>query len=125
MGLSDRAAAAAPYVQQLLYDQKTQDAARRAATASRESYRRARGKSARKALNDKRLRRRAAQAVAASAELVSAVSRPAPRRSRRGRMVIALAVAAAVATLALNGEVRGRVLDLLGGKDANTVNPPQ
>jgi hypothetical protein len=56
MSVSDRAAAV-PSLQTALNDSEVHDALRRAGSAGRDIYRRARGKSPGKALKEKRLRR--------------------------------------------------------------------
>lgn len=63
MTLSDRAAAAAPYAQQLLYDRDVQAALRRVFGATRGAYARGRGRSASQAVKDKKLRRQLQQAL--------------------------------------------------------------
>ena len=58
MTVSERLSAVAPYARQLFDDEEVREAARRVLDASRESYQRARGKNAREAAADKKLRRR-------------------------------------------------------------------
>ena len=85
MALSDRAAAIVPYAQQLLDNDDVQDTARQAADATRAAYQRARGQDARKAVQDRKLRRRVTAAVTAVGEFVGAVSKARrPSRSRHG-----------------------------------------
>ena len=84
MPVSDRAAALAPYLRSVLDDREVQAAVRRAVTAGRDTYQRARGKSPAEAVKDKRLRRRAQQAVAATWEVWVAVTAPETRRRRAG-----------------------------------------
>jgi hypothetical protein len=125
MALSDRAAAVSPYVEQLLHDKEVQSAARRAVGATREAYARARGKSARQALEDKKLRRRLQQALAAAWEAWSAIEQPAPRRKARWSAgLVLLAAAAAGVFLALNPQAREKVMDLLGKDDESHETPP-
>lgn len=52
MSVSDRVAAAVPHLQTVLDDPEVQDALRRTASAGRQTYRRARGKSPGKAVGD-------------------------------------------------------------------------
>ncbi len=126
MALSDGAAAAAPYVQQLLRDRELQDAIRRARSATRDAYARGRGKSAKEAAQDKKLRLRLRQALGAVEELWSALGQPAPRRHPRwGGKLAALAVAGAGGYLALNADARAIVLNLLGKNDTSSGHPGQ
>ena len=117
MSVTDRVAAAAPYLQTALDDREVQDALRRATSAGHETYRRARGKSPGKAVKDKRLRRRAQRAAIASWQLVAAIdAAQTRRRSRRGRRVMfAVAVLAGMygAYLASNGEAREALQNLI------------
>jgi len=123
MALSDRAAVPAPYLGRLLYDEEAQDAVRRVVAGTRDAYGRARGKSARRALEDKKLRRRLQQAVRAVVEFWCVIAEPSPRRNRRwGRGLVVLAVGAAGVFVAANAEVREKVLALLGRNDAKIVN---
>jgi hypothetical protein len=86
MAVIDRAAAAAPYLQTALDDPEVHDALRRAASAGRDAYRRARGTSPGKAIKDKRVRHRVHRAVVASWQLVAAIdAAQTRRRPRRGR----------------------------------------
>jgi hypothetical protein len=125
MALSDQAARAAPYLQQLLYDREVQDAMRRAGGAARDAYARARGKSAREAVNDKKLRRRLRQAVVAGWEVWCAIGEP-PRRKPRWRLkLIALAVGSAGAFVAVNAQARQKALDMLGSRGAKPADPLQ
>jgi hypothetical protein len=125
LALSGRAGAAAPYLQQLLYDQEVQDALREAVGATRDAYARGREKSARQVVNDKKLRRQFQQALAAAGELWSALAEPAPRHKPRwGGTLAAAAVVAAGAFLALNPDARAKVLALTR-KDAKVANPSE
>lgn len=118
MGLSERASAAAPYVQQLLYNAEAQEAIGRAGSAMRGAYGRARGKSPQEAISDKKLRRRLQQAVGAAREAWSAVDEP-PRRTRgRGLKLVALAVGAAGVFVAVNVKARENLLGRLGKTQA-------
>ena len=58
MAVSDRMAAIGPYAQQLLDNNEVRATARQAADATRAAYQRARGQDARKAVKDRKLRRR-------------------------------------------------------------------
>ncbi len=115
MSVSDMAAALAPYLEALLEDRAMQAAIRRAASASRETYERARGKSPAEVVNDKRLRYRAQQAVAATWEVWVALSVPeAHRRPRWRRRVVLVTAVVASAYVASNAETRAAALGLIG-----------
>lgn len=115
MSVSDRAAALAPYAQQLVYNRDVQDAIQRAAAAGRDTYQRARGKSPAKAVKDKRLRRRLQQTAQASRDVWIAVaeSEDKRRRPRWGRRLVVVTVAGAGAFVALNAGAREAVLGLV------------
>jgi hypothetical protein len=115
MSVNDRAAALAPYAEQLLNNRDVQDAIQRAASAGRDSYQRARGISPRKAVTDKRLQQRLQETARASFDAWTAVAES-PKRKRRarwGRRIAVLTVAAAGAFVALNTDARETVLGLL------------
>jgi hypothetical protein len=120
MALSDRAAALAPYAEQLLYNDDVQGALRRAVGAARDAYGRVHGKSAADAADDKKLQRRLQEALAAAGEVWSALSEPAPRRKSGGwgRRLALLSVTAAGAYLAVDADARAKALALLGKQDA-------
>jgi hypothetical protein len=125
MALSDRAAALAPFLQQLLYDKEVQGAMSRAVAATRAAYGRARGRSARQAVEDKKLRRQLQQALGALGELWLAIGEPTPRRKSRWRLKLTtLAVGGAGAFLATNAGAREKVLNLVARKDAKPANSP-
>jgi hypothetical protein len=126
MALSGRATALAPYVQQLLYDEEAWDAARRAAVATRKVYGRARGKSAREAAKDKKLRRRLQEALAAACEVWRVIGQPASRPNPhwRRRLTVVIVGGAGV-LLAVNTEARQCVLGLLGKNDPKATNQTQ
>jgi hypothetical protein len=115
MSINDRAAALAPYAEQLLNNRDVQDAIQRAASAGRDSYQRARGTSPRKAVTDKRLQRRLQETAQASFDAWTAVAESPKhkRRARWGRRVALVTVAAAGAFVALNADARQTVLGLL------------
>jgi hypothetical protein len=124
MSTSDRAAAAEPYVRRVLDDREVQDAFRRAASAGRDTYLRARGKSPGKAVKDKRLRRRARRAAIASWQLVTAIdaaySDRKPRRGRRAMFVLALIAGTYGAYLVSNAKGRAAVRGLIARRDASS-----
>jgi hypothetical protein len=115
MAVSDRVAAIGPYAQQLLDNNEVRAAAREAADATRAAYQRARGQDARKAVKDRKLRRRVTAAVAAVDEFVGAVSESSPKqKSPWPRRIALLAAVAAGAWLISNETVRARIQELLG-----------
>jgi hypothetical protein len=115
MAVSDRMAALGPYAQQLLDNNDVRATARQAADATRAAYQRARGQNARKAVKDRKLRRRVTAAVAAVGEFLGAVSESAPKqKSPWPRRIALLAAVAAGAWLISNEAVRTRIQELLG-----------
>jgi len=121
--LNDRAAALAPYAEQLLNNRDVQDAIQRAADAGRDTYQRARGTSPRKAVTDKRLQRRLQDTAKASYDVWTAIAEAGKpkRRARWGRRILVVTVAATGAFVALNTDARETVLGLL----PNSSDPSQ
>jgi hypothetical protein len=118
MALSDRAAAIAPYAQQLLENDDVRDTARQAADATRAAYQRARGQHARKAVQDRKLRRRVSGAVAAVGEFAGAVSKAPPKpKSPWPRRLVVFAVIGTGVWLISTPAVRGRIEGLFSQKD--------
>jgi hypothetical protein len=124
MSMSDRAAAAEPYVRRVLDDREVQDAFRRAASAGRDTYLHARGKSPGKAVKDKRLRRRAHRAAIASWQLVAAIdaahSGREPRRGRRVMFILAVLAGTYGAYLASNADGRAALRGLIAKRDVSS-----
>ena len=115
MAVSDRVAAMGPYAQQLLDNNEVRATARQAADATRAAYQRARGQDARKAVKDRKLRRRVTAAVAAVGEFLGAVSKSSPKqKSPWPRRIALLAAVAAGGWLISNEAVRARIQELLG-----------
>jgi hypothetical protein len=115
MAVSARAAAIGAYAQQLLENNDVRDTARQAADATRAAYQRARGQDARKAVQDRKLRRRVTAAVSAVGEFAGAVSKAPPKqKSPWPRQLALLAVIAAGAWVISNTAVRARIERLLG-----------
>jgi hypothetical protein len=114
MAVIDRVASMGPYAQQLLDNNEVRAAARQAADATRAAYQRARGQDARKAVKDRKLRRRVTAAVAAVGEFAGAVSESSPKqKSPWPRRIALLAAVAAGAWLISNEAVRARIQELL------------
>jgi hypothetical protein len=115
MAVSDRAAAVGTYAQQLLDNQDVQTSARQAAENARAAYQRARGQDPRKAVQDRKLRRRVTAAVMAAGEFLGAVSETPPKpRSPWPRRVALLAIIGAGAWLISNQGIRARIQALMG-----------
>jgi hypothetical protein len=115
MVLSDRTAAIVPYAQQLLENNDVRDTARQATDATRAAYQRARGQDARKAVQDRRLRRHVIVAVATVGKFVGAVSKAPPKqKSRWPRRAALLAFIGAGAWLINNTGVRVPIARLVG-----------
>jgi hypothetical protein len=125
VGVNDRAAAAAPYVERLLYDPEVQATLRRAAVAGRETYMRAQGRSPSKAVRDKRLRRRAQQAATATFEVWAALAAPPPRRPRWRRRLLLVAAAGGGLVLAVNDDARAALWDLVSRRGMPPPGTPQ
>ena len=123
MAVSDRAAVAGGYARQLLENQDVQATARQAADATKAAYQRARGQDPRKAVQDRKLRRRVTTAVAAMGEFLGAISRTEPEpKSPWPRRIVLLALIGTTAWLISNENVRARVRGLTGqaGSDEQT-----
>lgn len=131
MAVSDRASAVGTYAQQLLDNQDVQTSARQAADNARAAYQRARGQDPRKAVRDRKLRRRVTNAVMAAGEFMGAVSETPPKpKSRWPRRIALLAIVGAAAWLISNENIRARIQGLMGqaGSDdqpeSSTVEEP-
>ena len=123
MAVSDRAAAVGTYAQQLLDNQDVQTSARQAADNARAAYQRARGQDPRKAVQDRKLRRRVTNAVTAAGEFMGAVSETPPKpKSPWPRRIALLAIVGAAGWLISNENIRARIQGLMGqaGSDDQT-----
>jgi hypothetical protein len=115
MTVSDRTAAVGGYARQLLDNQDVRSTARQASDATRAAYQRARGQDPRKAVRDRKLRRRVTAAVAAAGEFLGAVSETPPKpKSRWPRRIALLTILAVLAWLISNEGLRRRIQGLLG-----------
>jgi hypothetical protein len=125
MAVSDRAAAVGTYAQQLLDNQDVQASARQAGDATRAAYQRARGQDPRKAVQDRKLRRRVTDAVNAAGMFLRAVSETPPKpKSRWPRRIVLLAILGVAAWLISNDTVRARVQGLMGKSPADDQPQP-
>jgi hypothetical protein len=126
MAVSDRAAAVGGYAQQLLDNQDVQATARQAADATKAAYQRARGQDPRDAVQDRKLRRRVATAVAAAGEFLGAVSKtePKPKSPWPRRIAVVTIIAAAAALLFSSEGVRARIRGLLGQTGSDNQTDP-
>jgi hypothetical protein len=125
MAVSDRAAAVGTYAQQLLDNQDVQTSARQAADNARAAYQRARGQDPRKAVQDRKLRRRVTDAVRAAGELLGAVSETPPKpKSPWPRRIAVLAILGAAAWLISNEGVRTRIQGVMGQSPSDDQTEP-
>jgi hypothetical protein len=125
MAVSDRAAAVGTYAQQLLDNQDVQATARQAVDATRAAYQRARGQDPRKAVQDRKLRRRVTNAVTAAGEFLGAISETPPKpKSPWPRRIALLAIVGAVAWLVSNQAVRARIQGLMGQSPSDEHTEP-
>jgi hypothetical protein len=125
MAVSDRAAAAGTYAQQLLDNQDVLASARQAADATRAAYQRARGQDPREAVQDRKLRRRVTDAVTAAGEFLGAVSEtPAKPKSPWPRRIALVAIIGAGAWLISNQAVRARVQRWVGQGSSDDQTEP-
>jgi SspJ family small acid-soluble spore protein len=118
---SAAAATTSPWVQRLAEDEELRDNFRVAFEAAKDAYERiSDGKSPRDLVDDKKLQKDLKQAAGALKDAGSALKDGPKKRSRKrgglGRKLLVLAIGAAVA-LALSEDLRGKVLDLLFGKE--------
>ena len=120
MALTDRAGTLTPYLEQLLYDKDVQGSLRDAAGATRGVWSRARGKSAREAIEDKKLRRRLQDSLSALNEVAGSLEQaPTKRKPKRlPALLLGLVLGAAGVTLSLNPEARAKLMQLAGRANA-------
>jgi hypothetical protein len=125
MAVSDRATAVGTYAQQLLDNQDVLASAREAADNARAAYQRARGQDPRKAVQDRKLRRRVTNAVRAAGEFLGAVSETPPKpKSPWPRRLALLAIVGAAAWLISNQAVRARIQGLMGQSPSDDQTEP-
>lgn len=125
MAVIDRAAAVGTYARQLLDNQDVQISARQAVDATRAAYQRARGQDPRDAVQDRKLRRRVIDALAAAGTFLGAVSETPPEpKSPWPRRIAVLAVLGAAAWLISNESVRARVQSFTGQSATNEQTEP-
>ncbi|MDP9277755.1 MAG: hypothetical protein M3O76_06055 [Actinomycetota bacterium] len=109
---------AGPYVEQLFENEDVRADLQRAAARARQAYAGVRSKkNTKKVLTDSRVRRRLGQSVGAARNAVVAIKRgpkEKKRKRRRGRLLIFVVLAGAL-FLAVNEDVRNRILGLLIG----------
>jgi hypothetical protein len=125
MAVSDRAAAVGTYAQQLLDNQDVQASARQAADNARAAYQRARGQDPRKAVQDRKLRRRVTNTVRAAGEFLGAVSETPPKpKSPWPRRIALVAIIGGAAWLISNENIRARIQGLMGQAGADDQPEP-
>jgi hypothetical protein len=114
------AAAAAPYVRRVISDDDLRDNVRVAVDSAREAFARLQnGKDPAKVLLDDKKFKKSVQEAATALKDASESLREAPRRKRTGglfRKLLLLIVAAAIA-VAVNEDLRNKVLDTMFGKE--------
>jgi hypothetical protein len=99
--------------------------ARQAADNARAAYQRARGQDPRKAVQDRKLRRRVTKAVRAAGEFLGAVSETPPKpKSPWPRRIAVLAILGAAAWLISNQAVRTRIQGLMGQSPSDDQTEP-
>ncbi len=103
------------YVQRLLEDTELRDSLRSAFESARKAYGRMNGKGPSKVLEDKRMQRELRDAANSLKNAAEALREP-PKRKRRGRLLV-LAIVGAGLALALNEDLRKKVLDALFGAE--------
>ena len=129
MSIVDRASALGPYARYLLDNEDVQASARRAFTASRDAYERARRKKDKAhAAQDRKVQQRVLDAAQAAQDVLSTMGRQRAKaqRKRRGRMMLALGagVGGAAGALALVPQVRAKVLAVFGGGSSDAPPAP-
>jgi hypothetical protein len=119
----DAAAAAAPYVRRVMSDEELRDNVRVAVDSARQALSRLQnGKApAKVVLDDKKFKKNVQEAASALKDASDAL-RDAPKhpRKRSGgllRKLVLLMVVGIIAALAINEDLRNRVLDMLFGKE--------
>ncbi len=129
MSIVDRASALGPYAQYLLDNEDVQASAKRALTASRDAYDRARRrKDKAQAAQDRKVQQRVLDAAQAAQDMVATIGRQRAKqqRKRRGRLVLAVGagVAGAAGALAFVPQVRAKVLSAFGGDASDAPRGP-
>jgi hypothetical protein len=104
------------YVQRLLEDTELRDSLRSAFESARKAYGRMNGKGPSKVLEDKRMQRELKDAANSLRNAAEALREP-PKRKRRGGRMLVLAIVGAGLALALNEDLRKKVLDALFGAE--------
>jgi hypothetical protein len=122
------AAATRPYVQTLMRDEDVRDNLEDAYRALTEAYGRisSRGDVAEAVLDDRRTRRHLKSAAHSMREAAATVrgAKQAKRRKQGTGVVLVLVAAGGAAAIALNDDLRGRVLSLVGlGEDESGAAP--
>lgn len=117
----EQAAAIAPYARQLLDDKNVQSAAKQAAEATSDVYRRARGKDVAEAVKDKKLRRRLEEAAQSLGELWIAITEPPPKPKHRLRATVLLLLTAGMTAVLFNRQLRVRLLETVSGKQSEST----
>jgi hypothetical protein len=96
MPASEQLSRLAPYAKRLLDDDSVQNQIDRAFTNLRNGAKRARGKGAKKAVGDRKIRRQLSAAAVATTQIVRALRTPPPPKRRGGRRLATLSALAGV-----------------------------
>lgn len=116
---SAAAATTSPWVQRLVQDEELRDNFRVAFESAKDAYERlSDGKSPRELVDDKKLQKDIKHAAEALKDAGSALKEgPKKRKQRHPGRVLLFLVVAGILALALSEDLRGKVLDLLFGKE--------
>ena len=104
------------YVQRLIEDPELRENLRTAYESARSAYGRMNGKGPAKALDDKKVQRDLKQAAASLKVAADGLRATPKKKKRRGRLVLIAVVGAGVA-IAVNEDLRKKVLDTLFGAE--------
>lgn len=116
-----QAAAAGPYIQQLLHNTDLQDSLGDLVGNSRKAYRRGKGRKARKAALDTQLQQRILAAIQAAGGVYSALNEPSAKpRRRRGRRLLLLLLGGGGVYVAVDSGARAKITGLLGGASSSS-----
>lgn len=105
-----------PYVRRLVEDAELREELRDAFESARKAYGRIDGKGPAKALEDKKVQRELKSAAESFKNAAETLREP-PKRKRRLRRLLMLAIVGGVLAMALSEDLRNKVLDALFGAE--------